>query len=258
MVMRLLRPLHGWRAFSGEIGVVFVGIVLALGAERLVQEYNWRHDARQARAAIKTELNGQRIDAVERLAVQRCLKGQINALYQKLAQHRGGMWTGMPMFVTQIGNADAAQRVVANGYRGPERRWIDEAWQTARSSGALDHLPSADVTKYAQAYHRGYRIRALQDQENDAGARLSVLAIDGPIDVGGRIALIGALAQADRANAYMEITAQALINFLKQLLADFPADMVDPAVAERISNQRAFRGECTQPLKLKHGAVQPA
>ena len=257
MVMRLLRPLHGWRAFFGEIGIVFVGILLALSAERLVQEYNWRQDARQARVAIKNELNLQRIDAVERLAVQRCLKGQINALYQKLSLHRGGMWIGMPMFVTQQGNSEAAQRVVVNGYRGPERRWVDEAWQTARSDGALDHLPAGEVSKYAQAYHRGYRILALQEQENDAGARLSVLAIDGPIDASVRANLLGTLAQADRANAYMELSAKALLGFLKPLLADLPANMVDPGINERIRNQRAFRGECVQPLKMKQGSVVP-
>src|SRR5438876_11542912 len=93
------KPPHGWREFAWEIGIVFVGVVLALGGERVLQQYNWQQDARQASAAIKTELSQHRLAALERLAVQPCLKGQLKALYDKLSAHRGGMWTGMPMVV---------------------------------------------------------------------------------------------------------------------------------------------------------------
>jgi hypothetical protein len=253
MRLTLPEPPHGWRDFAWEIGIVFVGVILALGGERLLQQLNWRQDARQASAAIKTELAEHRLAALERLAVQACLKGQMKALYEKLSKHKGGWWAGMPMMVRQQGQSGAAQRVLAWAYRAPEPPWVDEAWQLARSTGALNHLPSTEVARYAQVYRRSNRFLGVQDEENDAAARLSVLAIDGPVDAAARVELLGALAQADHANAYMELGARQQIEFLQPLLSDLPRPDVDKAVAERMATQRAFRGPCVQLLRLNHG-----
>lgn len=31
------KPLHGWREFGGEIAIIVIGVLLALGAEQMVQ-----------------------------------------------------------------------------------------------------------------------------------------------------------------------------------------------------------------------------
>lgn len=253
--MRLIlpEPPHGWREFAWEVAIVFIGVVLALGGERLIQQYNWRQDARQASAAIKAELAEHRIAALERLAVQPCLKGQLKALHELLSAHRGGMWTGMPMVVNQQATAGAQQRALGYAYRSPEPPWVDEAWQIARSTGALNHLPKDDVARYARVYRLSNRYLGMQDQENAAAARLSVLALDGWIDAESRIELLGALAQADHANAYLELGARQQLGFLQPLLSDLPPAEIDKAIADRMAIQRAFRGPCARPLKLDRG-----
>lgn len=252
MRFTLPKPPHGWRVFAWEISIVFIGVVLALGGERLIQEYNWRQDARQASAAVKAELAEHRIAALERLAVQPCLRGQLRALHDKLSVHPGGMWTGMPMMVNQEAIAGAQQRVVAYAYRSPEPPWVDEAWQIARTTGALNHLPRDDVSRYARVYRLSNQYLGMQDEENAAAARLSVLALDGPIDERSRVDLFEALARADRANAYMELGARQQVEFLRPLLSNLPRAEVDRAIAERMAIQRSFRGACVQPLKLRH------
>ena len=251
MRLTLPKPPNGWRPFLWEISVIFIGVVLALGGERLVQQYNWRQDARQASAAIKAELAEHRITALERLAVQPCLKGQLKALHDKLSAHREGMWAGMPMVVNQIGSSGAQQRVIRSAYRSPEPPWVDEAWQIARHTGALNHLPSGDVSRYAQVYRLSNRYLALQDEENLAAARFSILALDGQIDAKDRAELLGALAQADHANAYLELGAKQQLQFLEPLLRDLPPAQVDKAIADRMATQRALRGNCVQPLRLQ-------
>ena len=37
MAMRFPAPVHGWRAFAGEVGTIVLGVLLALGAQELVQ-----------------------------------------------------------------------------------------------------------------------------------------------------------------------------------------------------------------------------
>ena len=34
MRFQLLKPLRGWRAFFGEVGVIVLGVLIALGASR--------------------------------------------------------------------------------------------------------------------------------------------------------------------------------------------------------------------------------
>ena len=251
MRFALPEPPHGWRDFTWEIAIVFIGVVLALGGERLIQQYNWRQDAQKASAAIKAELAEHRLAALERLAIQPCLRGQLKALHTKLSGHPGGMWSGMPMLTNQRATVGAQQRVVAFAYRSPEPPWVDEAWQLARFTGALNHLPSDDVARYARVYRLSNRYLGVQDEENAAAARLSVLALDGQIDTQSRIELLGALAQADHANAYLELGARQQLEFLRPLLNDLPQAEVDKAVAERMVTQRRLRGPCVRPLKLK-------
>jgi hypothetical protein len=43
MHFHLPKPLHGWRAFAGEVGIIVIGVLLALSAEQLVEWLHWRH-----------------------------------------------------------------------------------------------------------------------------------------------------------------------------------------------------------------------
>jgi hypothetical protein len=44
MHFHLPKPLHGWRDFAGEVGIIVIGVLIALGAEQAVETV---HDRRQ-------------------------------------------------------------------------------------------------------------------------------------------------------------------------------------------------------------------
>jgi hypothetical protein len=56
MAMRFPAPLHGWRAFAGEVGTIVLGVLLALGAQELVQSFHWRSEIKETRKALDAEL----------------------------------------------------------------------------------------------------------------------------------------------------------------------------------------------------------
>jgi type II secretory pathway pseudopilin PulG len=244
----LPKPLHGWREFVGEVGIIVIGVLIALGAEQLIETLHWQQAARQASHAIQLELAAQQVDAAERLAVQPCLTGQLNALAARLSAFRGGLWKGMPMIVHQEGDKDAQQRTIVVAYRAPERLWVSDAWQTARSNGSLNHLPDSAVSEFAREYNRGNRLLALQMQENEAASRLAALAVDGPIGPSDRVALLGELVAVDRANAGMAYQAKYLAAEVEPLLRDVPRAKIDHDVAEMVKEQRAFRGSCVRKV----------
>jgi hypothetical protein len=251
MHVHLPKPLHGWRAFVGEVGIIVVGVLIALGAEQFVEDWHWRESARQASHAIQLELAAQQVDAMERLAVQPCLTGQLKALAMRLSTFRGGSWKGMPMIVNQQPDRDAQQRSVVPAYRAPERLWVSDAWQTARSNGALNHLPDTRVSQIAQEYNRGNRILTLQMQEAEAAAKLAALAVDGPLGPSDRVALLGDIAAVDRANAGMANNAKFLAAELIPLLRDLPPTKIDHDVAAMVQGQRQFRGACVRSVTLR-------
>ncbi len=247
---RFRGPPQGWAVLRWEVGVVFVGIVLALGAQQLADTLYWRGQAAQAKRAIEQELLQHEADAYERIAVQPCLKGQVAALSKRLATHRGE-WTAMPMIVRQKGDWRATQDVLPSAYRSPNRLWPAEAWATARSSGALNHLPDSTVGLLAEAYTRAARIDILEEDEAQASSMIAALAFDGPISDGVRVELLGLLSLVDRANSSVETAASQELKTLGQILSTVPSAEREAAITKRIRDQRGFRGACVLPLKLE-------
>lgn len=249
-MIRVPKPPQSWRGLSWEVGVVVVGVLIALGAQQLVDALYWRGQAQQAMRAIERELLEHERDAYERLAVQPCLKRQVAAISKRLATHRGE-WTAMPMIVTQQGDWRATQDVLPSAYRSPNRLWSTEAWATARSSGALNHMPDTTVARIAQAYNIAERIDFLEEEEVKASSSIAALALDGPISDNMRIELLGLLSLVDRANSGVESAADQQLDDLRNILSRVPREERAAAIAGRIRDQRGFRGACVLPLELK-------
>ena len=52
-----LKPPHGWNAVGWELLIVTLGVLLALGAQELVQGLHWRSEVRETRQALDAELS---------------------------------------------------------------------------------------------------------------------------------------------------------------------------------------------------------
>src|ERR1700751_6074878 len=55
MHFHLPKPLHGWREFAGEVGIIVIGVLIALGAEQVVESFHWRHEVGETRKALDAE-----------------------------------------------------------------------------------------------------------------------------------------------------------------------------------------------------------
>src|SRR6185312_14058686 len=44
MHVHLPKPLHGWREFVGEVGIIVLGVLIALGAGQVVESLHFRHE----------------------------------------------------------------------------------------------------------------------------------------------------------------------------------------------------------------------
>lgn len=250
MGVRFAGPPQGWAALRWEVGVVFVGIVLALGAQQLADLLYWRGQAVQAQRNIEAELLEHERDGYERIAVQPCMRGQLAALSARLSSS-DGQWKAMPMVVSPHGVSEVASKVIPTAYRAPERLWLDEAFKTAQETGALSHLPDELVASYGQAYQRARQAFVLQGLEEEAAAQLSPLAIDGKISSDARFGLFASLSKVDHANGYLENNVRQELTILSSLLRTVPLPIREAGVRDRVKNQQKFRGACVTPLRLQ-------
>lgn len=55
MHIHLPKPLHSWREFLGEIGIIFIGVLLAIGAEQTIETLHHRSQVHDAIAKLHAE-----------------------------------------------------------------------------------------------------------------------------------------------------------------------------------------------------------
>ena len=88
MHFHLPKPLHGWREFAGEVGIIVLGVLIALGAEQFAQSLQWRRDVRDFRAAVDTEIEFDLAAGEYRVRQGPCLERRLLELQQwSTAQH---------------------------------------------------------------------------------------------------------------------------------------------------------------------------
>jgi hypothetical protein len=132
---RLPKPLHGWRAFVGEVGIIVVGVLIALGAEQLVQQWQWQNRVRETTHELDAELYRDGEHAYTWLVAAPCIDGQLDRIDAALAAaRRTGHLDPTPQFTPPLGV------------------FTQDAWLNARALQVADHLSSEQLRQYSQIF----------------------------------------------------------------------------------------------------------
>jgi hypothetical protein len=129
------KPLHGWRAFVGEVGIIVLGVLIALGAEQVVQAGEWRHKVAVTRTSLMGELGNDRARWEMDLVAARCARDPIGKLDAWL-QSAG---SGAPPSTSDITGRNFFYMHSAN-------------WNLATGSETLDHFPIDEQLAFASLY----------------------------------------------------------------------------------------------------------
>lgn len=134
MHFHLPKPLHGWREFAGEVGIIVLGVLIALGAEQFVESVRNRQDVNQLRAALNGELADDRARWEHIRAQDHCAEQRLKALEQWLA------------------SAPPKARLSGQVYPGMLWNMHSSAWDIAKTSPAATHIPLKERLIYASLY----------------------------------------------------------------------------------------------------------
>lgn len=212
MHIHLPKAFHDWREFAKEVGIIVLGVLIALGFEQLAQAWRWREDAAQTRAALTSEIQYSDLWARERIAVQQCLRDRIAHLVAKL-NSPGPDWTGDAAVLGKPANpiGTELQTEVPPVYRAPHRPWLSDEWATAKSSGIIDHMDRREVRNLEFIYRNIEQLEALQTEETSLEPQISFLSFDQSLQPEARVQALVTLARLDYLNAMQSQSARQML-----------------------------------------------
>jgi len=146
MRFHLPKPLHGWRAFIGEVGIIVLGVLIALGAGQIVDTIHQRSELAQLRAALHAELADDRARWENIRAGDACTLRRLDALEHWLA----------------VAPADAR---VKHAYMPFLWNTHTSAWDSAKSTPAGQLLGLDERLTYASLYEGLDNWRRINDNE---------------------------------------------------------------------------------------------
>jgi hypothetical protein len=242
MHVHLPKPLHGWRAFVGEVGIIVVGVLIALGAEQMVERWHWRSEVRETDRRMSDDMGYNLATAAERFAIDPCLRPRLGELRDELLKS-DPMWPGSR---ARFAN-DLYKSGCPSVYRTPNRPWMQASWLTALNGEVLGHFKPDRVQQFALLFDEVASIERTQAEEVDTAASLGDLAFAGPISPAERRANLKVVAKLDALDARLLFEAQVLLKDARNAgLAPDPA-----AVREGIEQQQSYRGNCVRAPALK-------
>ena len=136
MHVGLPKPLNGWRVFFGEVGVVFLGVLIALGAQQVVDSLNEREEARKARQSIQHELATYMSRLESRWGVRHCITRRLGEIQTLLDSAEGGGPIDKPNWI------------------GRPQTWtlLTSRWDATSQSGRAALLPAEELADYGLMY----------------------------------------------------------------------------------------------------------
>ena len=80
MHFHLPKPLHGWREFAGEVGIIVIGVLIALGAEQVVESVHWSHEVEAQRLSLNAEAQDNLGSVARRQTQQSCVDRRLGEI----------------------------------------------------------------------------------------------------------------------------------------------------------------------------------
>lgn len=237
-----IRPRQAWRVFAGEVGVIVLGVMIALGAQQTADEWRWRQDVARSKADLDSEILDAAALGAERVAVTRCLGSRLAELGAKIAASEG-RWTKDRFRAGPDAPNEQQRRAIPVVYRAPSRVFTVDAWEHAKSSGILRHMKPEEVTNYSGIYEQIADIRTLNRDEWREIPGLSWLAFDGAMGADLRERALSKVATLDSYNSMIVLVSKQLALAAEKNEGRLSAATLVSLVTN-LNNQTKLRGAC--------------
>jgi hypothetical protein len=227
MHFHIPKPLHGWREFMGEVGVIVLGILIALALEHAATSIEDRRVAREAREAIDAEMREDLYRIASHLAHGSCNERRLDEIAGVLRDWRAGKAPPAGLKIGDPGDAPL----------------VDQRWQANLNSGRFNQQPPTAQAQQSAFYTQISILNTVLDREHTAWSRLRALEL-GP-----------AMLSSDMRASLVEVLASARTDArdLRLLGQEVVRSSADTLGTPRPSREVDLMGSACEPM-LPQGA----
>jgi hypothetical protein len=219
------KSVHSWKELLSEIGVIVIGVMIALGAEQLVETIHWSHKVADAEAAMGQELSGDLGYAAGQVAMKDCAAKYFDRMEAAIKGHRSDRFRALTAMTPPFNS----------------HPWVAESWTAAIGSEVPDHISREKLSAYAIAFRRVQTERDLQFSMLDRYGEV-VGAGEPGITPEIAYAQLAALNKLKADNGITVVVAEAMLNVQARDLGIAP----DPQIAAAQTGRAAV---CEKQLK---------
>ena len=196
--------LRSSRRFVGEVGIIVVGVLLALAAQEMVQNFHWRTELTEARESLNIQLEESYFASEERVRMKDCTARQLDRLDSAIEGDRPR---------------------ISDIRIGALRLWSTSAWDAAVSSGAVAHMPPVERNRYASLFAFTAALREINQREFEIASGLDTLVRHPDLTDVSRDRLAQQIAQLKGINRILALGSSQWIEGAKALGLTQSAEM---------------------------------
>jgi ribosome modulation factor len=223
-----LAPPHGWSAVVWELGIVTLGVLIALGAQQVADDFHWRGEVADFRTAVRAEISGDLATYTYRRDEDRCIAARLNELQRWL----DGWRAGRPLKLTGPIGIPASLVIRAN------------VWES-RDADTVAHMTLQEKLEYGHLYTEFANNETHRLDERAAWIELADFDGANLLDHHDMMRLQGLITRArlrvfrmnDNARRFMK--RAAALGLAPKAPADLPA--TDPTICRPILGGPAIR-----------------
>ena len=200
MHVHLPKPLHGWRAFFGEVGIIVLGVSIALAAEQAVEKAHERQVKRETIQAAKNELATALSEFINRRLLEPCIERRFNEVSALLTSsqkpgYRPPTWIGRPQYWP----------------------FDSSAWDAAGAGGRVALLSEQEQALLGGIYSQLHEVLLLERDEQKSWAEIRQLEDLPILDPQTRSNVRAALSQARLTNWHIRVDLERPIASAEKL-----------------------------------------
>ena len=207
MEIRLPKPLHGWREFIGEVGIIVIGVLIALAADQIVERMAWRKHVAEAKEDLRSELEGDLFDAQERVRIAPCVDRRLDQLELIVDRPPSKPW-----------------KLLQGHGVTPVRVWSSSGWDSAVAAGTVGHMRANERAQYAAVYSFVRRMQDLTFDEFALATEFRMLERGGPLSEATQDRMRANIARVRGYNQVLALGGTQLSELIRSLGVDLAPD----------------------------------
>ncbi len=192
--MEIHRPgvVRNWHDFLKEVGIIVLGVSIALAGEEAVSYLNWKEEVAVVQDSVDDELEDALFSAMERIKIADCQRRTLDRLDQIADQSQGSLAIRKP----------PVRRI---------RLWGSAAWDAAVASGAIAHMDHDKRNTYASLFSFLRLFRDLNLRQEELWARIDAYQHPRPLTDEARDRFVENVSQLRALTRTMNVAAQQFI-----------------------------------------------